>query len=253
MKLNRKSREYKALLTTFREHGAQGPYLRRQSGERDTISRAVGKTTRRTIMKRLSAFAAAAFVSTAAQASPPDPESKQADRMRPYVQFVTTMHDKGGASCCNLSDGRMGDGGEELKEERTQLPDGTVKYRVFVTRDIFGKDSRDPAKPEMEYRCDSEDDDNAPHCASVPTTNHDYDKAIPPEGKWFDIPAGKVLTSDAKDIKECFAKSAEKDGCAAPPDNILWLSTGGQVYCYWPIQQWSANVPRSRYAMRLEP
>lgn len=173
--------------------------------------------------KLLPAVAFASVFSTLAQASPPEEGSKQMVRMFDFVAFITTMHNKAGGSCCNLGDGRMGDGGDELKEERKFGEDGQMHYRVFVTREIFGRDSHNPEN-------------------KLPV-NTEYENLIPPEGKWFDVPVEAVLTSDLPDIQKCFKVTTGK--CPAPPDNILWLSTGGTVYCYWPIQQWTLNkVPR---------
>lgn len=155
-----------------------------------------------------------------AWAAPPDQGSKQWERMIPFAQFITTMHDKNGAYCCEWGDGRMGDGTEELKEFQETDKNGNVTYYVLVERKIFGQDSHNPHNP-----------------ADI---NHSYDNVIPPEGKIFKVGPDHVLTVDNKDIRRCMNKNSDK--CIAPEDNVLWLSTGGDVFCYWPVQRWTQNI-----------
>lgn len=151
------------------------------------------------------------------RADPPEPGSKQWDRMAPYGDFISSMHDKNGSNCCNVSDGRMGDGGEELKEFQETDKDGNITYYVYVERKIFDEDS-------------SNSETNFP-------VSHSYDRAIPPEGKIFKIPPDHVLTIENNDVKRCLNKN--NNTCTAPENNVLWLSTGGDVYCYWPVQHWT--------------
>jgi hypothetical protein len=196
-----------------------------------------------------SAFAAAAIVmaGTSAQADPPDKGSKQWDRMVDYGGFISNLHRPSGAYCCDKRDGRMGDGGNELKEERIPQPDGTIRYRVLVTRELWREDSYNPDLPGA-------------------VLNHDYDKVIPPEGMWVDIDPDRVLIGSQKDLQECFRNHKNAKGepdCVAPPDNVLWLvinkdnfgNLQAEPYCYWPIQNWTRNEPnqQARFAYRLEP
>ena len=62
----------------------------------------------------------------------------------------------------------------------------------------------------------------------------DYD--LPAEGQWIDVPEEAILT--AKHANEMCKSTREtnpdKNTCKAPPFNILWMSSGGHVYCYWP-------------------
>lgn len=165
---------------------------------------------------------------TSAHSEPPEPFSKQFERMSPYGSFIQLMKTPGGSSCCNSADGRMGDGGDELREERYTDKDGNQHYRVFVTRNIFGTDS---------------------HADKQTLVDKSYDGSIPPEGRWFNIPDDRVLAADQKSVKECLHNNPLT--CQAPPNNVLWLSTIGTVFCYWPLQNWSA-LPKPRYAT-LEP
>lgn len=156
----------------------------------------------------------------AAFADPPDQGSKQWQRMAPYAAFITSMHDKNGSFCCNISDGRMGDGAEELKEFQETDKDGNATYYVFIERKIFAEDSHNPHNPNP--------------------LNHSYDNAIPPEGKIFKVDADHVLLVDNKDVRRCLNKNS--DNCIAPENNAVWLSTSGDIFCYWPQQRWTQNV-----------
>jgi hypothetical protein len=188
------------------------------------------------IFRRASTFASAAVLATTqAAAAPPDQHSKQRERMAPYKTFITSLHRPDGQYCCDYRDGRMGDGGKELQEERINLPDGRVKYRVFVERHVFDVDSHDPDKPES-------------------AINRDYDAIIPPEGKWFEIDPDHALIATQKDVQQCLAQNKD---CAAPPNNVLWLGITKNShgvsepvdYCYWPIQRWTENRHQpSRFA-----
>lgn len=200
-------------------------------------------------MNRVTFSTLACLLVTHANAAAPDKDSKQGQRMAPYAVFITEAINNSNERCCSISDGRMGDSGHELEERRISHPDGSISYEVFVTRDIFGKDSHDPERPDTVRQCPFDDNtgESLP-CHDVSTTNHDYDAAIPPEGKWFPVPPDKVLEGWQKHIQECFK---EKPNCIAPTDNILWLSTGGYVYCYLPIRQWTQNISSTRFA-RLE-
>lgn len=149
--------------------------------------------------------------------------------MAPYAAFITSMHDKNGAFCCNISDGRMGDGDMELKEFQETDKDGNATYYVFIERKIFGIDSNN---------------------LNLPTPiDHSYDHAIPAEGKIFKVDPDHVLTVDNKDVRKCLDKNNDK--CIAPENNVVWLSTAGDVYCYWPQQRWTQNLIH-RFA-RLQP
>ena len=172
-----------------------------------------------------------------AHANPPEVGSIQMNRMQDFADFIRTMKTLARQLCCNISDGRMGDGHNELKEIQVPDADGGFHYKVFVTRDIFGRDSHNPN--------------------STAPVNHDYDEIItendtipsenggpPIKGRWFTIPRESVLTTaDAK--RECPRGS---ETCSAPPNNVLWLSDGGTVYCYWPLQHWTYNEPKIRNA-----
>lgn len=162
-------------------------------------------------------------------AEAPDQGSKQWERMTPYAAFITSMHDKNGSFCCNISDGRMGDGSEELKEFQETDKDGNTTFYVFIERKIFAEDSHNPHNP-------------------FPP-NHSYDNAIPPEGKIFKVAPDHILTVDNKDVRRCMDKNNDK--CIAPENNAVWLSTGGDIFCYWPQQRWTQNIIK-QFA-RLQP
>lgn len=127
-------------------------------------------------------FTVAAFLITNscgiphAWGAPPDEGSKQWDRMAPHGSFISSMHDKNNSFCCNASDGRMGDGAEELKEIQKTDKDGNVTYFVFVERKIFAEDSHNPHWPTP--------------------LDHSYNDVIPPEGKIFEVDPDHVLTVD---------------------------------------------------------
>jgi len=184
-------------------------------------------------MKKAFALAAALITNSCgipdAFAEAPEEGSKQWERMFPYAEFISSMHDKNGSNCCNISDGRMGDGTGELKEFQETDKDGNITYYVFVERHIFSEDSSNPY-------------------TGYPI-NHSYDGAIPPEGKIFKVDPDHVLTVNNKDVRACLNKNNLK--CAAPENNVLWLSTAGTVYCYWPQQRWTQNIIK-QFA-RLQP
>lgn len=56
------------------------------------------------------------------------------------------------------------------------------------------------------------------------------------EGEWIDVPEEAILSAKhAKEIcKETRQANPDNHTCNAPPFNILWMSSGKHVYCYWP-------------------
>ena len=156
----------------------------------------------------LGGLAAAAFsLGTAftAVADPPPVGSEQWNKTREYKDFIVNMRTENGGSCCDLSDGRA-----ELEERYVVNEKGEGNYVVTVTREIFEDSGTN------QYR--------------------KYSNFIPPEGKPVIIPNHKVLTPEfANKVCEPHRQqNPDTHTCKPPPFNILWMSTGGYVYCYWP-------------------
>lgn len=59
---------------------------------------------------------------------------------------------------------------------------------------------------------------------------------LPEEGEWIDIPEEAILTAKHAEetCKSIRAANPDNNTCKAPPFNILWMSSGKHVYCYWP-------------------
>jgi hypothetical protein len=150
-------------------------------------------------MKAAGAVTASALFAGAAMASPPVVGSPQYNMGRPYKDFIVNMHNKNGGWCCDLSDGRA-----DMDERIVTDADGKSHYEVRVTREAF-----------------------------------EYDNSIPPEGRWERVPDEKVLLGeDAERIcKPIRDRNPENNTCKQPPFNVMWRSSGGYIYCYWPKPQ----------------
>lgn len=191
---------------------------------------------------------------TPALANPPCENSVQMARMKAFEDYIVNTYrktddPKNPQFCCNLGDGRMGYARDEFKENGGDMDqlrevwvenpaEGMSHYRVHLTVNVWGDDSSGPA------------DINKPDGVQCPV-DHTYDYFITsggktPEGRWIDIPEEAVLSS-ANVEKRC--KPGSKT-CSPPLDNVLWLASGGRVYCYWPRQRWTKLETPTRHADR---
>jgi len=80
---------------------------------------------------KFSAFALAAAALTSSfelAAAPPPVGSKQWDMTRPFKDFIVSMKNKNGGSCCDLSDGRG-----DLEERILKY----LRYQVMATKKAY--------------------------------------------------------------------------------------------------------------------
>ena len=137
--------------------------------------------------------------------------------MAPYADWIInawvdrnhTTNDKG-YWCCNMGDGRMGDGVDLKETVVTDDAGKVVYYQVHVDRRVYDEESRAPGAPRKT----------------------DYDDVIPPEGLDLKIFPDKIALGENL-TSTCNPRTSKT--CIMPQENMLWLRPNdGRVYCYKP-------------------
>jgi hypothetical protein len=177
-------------------------------------------------------------VSPSACAAPPEKGSVQDKRMFDHADFIINMKTKGGLSCCNMADGRMGNQYDDLPEKQILNKDGTTKeYRVFVTKKVFCDETRAPGN--VVTTCDYDSTFPEDKLEKYKLPNGEVIK-----GRWVTVTLDKILTGEDV-IKNCPKQS---ETCNRPDNNVIWYTSTDYVYCYSPVHNSTRNDETTKFA-----
>jgi hypothetical protein len=177
-------------------------------------------------------------VSPPASAAPPEKDSVQYKRMFDHADFIINMKTKGGLSCCNMADGRMGNQYDDLPEKQILNEDGTTKeYRVFVTKKVFCDETRAPGN--VVTTCDYDSIFQKDKLEEYKLPNGEVIK-----GHWVTVSLDKILTAEEA-RKNC---PKESTTCFRPEENVIWYTMNDHVWCYSPVHNSTRNDETTKFA-----